>query len=74
MSDFTHNGLFYLALAFIPMLGVRLALYRWVRGAQLTHQMTHRVWLAFAIATVAWVVVVFEVMMPLGFGRTPFWQ
>jgi hypothetical protein len=74
MTNLTHNGLFYVALAFVPLFGVRLALLRWVRVAKPSLKLVERVWIAFAVSIVAWVVVVLEVIMPLGFGRSPFWR
>ena len=73
MTDLSHNGLLYLTLAFVPLLGVRLALLRWVRVAKPSPQSVKRAWFAFAVSIVLWVFVVLEVIMPLGFGRTPFW-
>ena len=73
MSGLTNNGLFYLALAFVPMFGVRLALLQWVRRSQPTRPQVKRAWLAFAVAVVAWVAIVFEVIMPLAFGRYALW-
>lgn len=67
----TDNALLYFALAFLPVLGARFALLRWMRGANPTQPW--RVWLTFQIVAGAWMVFVLAVIMPLMWGYPVFW-
>ena len=67
----TTNALLYVALAFLPVLGARFALVRWMRGAKPARPW--RVWITFQIAAGVWMVFVLAVIMPMMWGYPVFW-